>query len=126
MMYAFNAEGSKVKTALKLVLAGPEERVVGLHSIGPNCDEMLQGFAVAVRMGATRADFEASVAIHPTIAEEFVTFGGWGQDKQSKPMLPPYLLKAEAAKGACMKKLCYMVVGAVVGGLVTTLVMRRK
>ena len=55
---------------------------MGLHCIGPASDEMMQGFAVAVRMGATRADFEASVAIHPTIAEEFVTFGGWGQSKQ--------------------------------------------
>jgi len=40
---------------------------------------MTQGFAVAIRMGATRHDFEASVAIHPTVSEEFVTFGGWGQ-----------------------------------------------
>lgn len=59
---------------------------------------MLQGFAVAVRMGATRADFEASVAIHPTVAEEFVTFGGWGQ-RDEKPYLPPYLKKAAAADG---------------------------
>lgn len=79
--YAFNAPENKVKTGLKLVLQLPEERVVGLHCIGPFSDEMLQGFAVAVRMGATRMDFEASVAIHPTIAEEFVTFGGWGQSK---------------------------------------------
>ena len=60
----------KVETGLKLVLKGPEERVVGLHCIGPHSDEMMQGFAVAVRMGATRADFEASVAIHPTISED--------------------------------------------------------
>ena len=55
---------------------------------------MMQGFAVAIRMGATRADFEASVAIHPTVGEEFVTFGGWGQhvvDGVKKPQLPPYL-----------------------------------
>ena len=71
-----------MKTGLKLVLKLPEERVVGLHCIGPASDEMMQGFAVAVRMGATRKDFEASVAIHPTIAEEFVTFAGWGQSKQ--------------------------------------------
>eukprot|EP00403_Amphidinium_massartii_P019260 CAMPEP_0178412894 /NCGR_PEP_ID=MMETSP0689_2-20121128/22250_1 /TAXON_ID=160604 /ORGANISM="Amphidinium massartii, Strain CS-259" /LENGTH=496 /DNA_ID=CAMNT_0020034155 /DNA_START=58 /DNA_END=1548 /DNA_ORIENTATION=+ len=94
MIYAFNDDDKKVKTGLKLVLKGPEERVVGLHCIGPSSDEMMQGFAVAVRMGATRADFEASVAIHPTIAEEFVTFGGWGQqtvDGVAKPKLPPYL-----------------------------------
>ena len=47
--------------------------------IGPYSDEILQGFAVAVKMGATRADFENTVAIHPTIGEELVTFGGWGQ-----------------------------------------------
>lgn len=92
MLYAFSEEGAKVKTALKLVLAGPEETVVGLHCIGPFSDEMLQGFAVAVRMGATRRDFEASVAIHPTVAEEFVTFGGWGQTADKKKvLLAPYL-----------------------------------
>lgn len=95
MLYAFNDDDKKVKTGLKLVLKLPEEKVVGLHCIGPYSDEMMQGFAVAVRMGATRADFEASVAIHPTIAEEFVTFGGWGQDKSGekvKAQLPPYIL----------------------------------
>ena len=59
---------------------------------------MMQGFAVAIRMGAPRHDFEASVAIHPTVAEEFVTFGGWGQrlvDGVKKPQLPPYLALPE-------------------------------
>ena len=92
-----------MKTAVKLVLAGPEERVVGVHCIGPHSDEMMQGFAVAVRMGATRADFEASVAIHPTIAEELVTFGGWGQEKSGpdgalRPQLPPYLRTSTATR----------------------------
>ena len=63
----------KPKTAMKLVCVGPEERVVGLHVIGMGADEMLQGFAVAVRMGATKRDFDETVAIHPTSAEEFVT-----------------------------------------------------
>ena len=49
-----------MKTSLKLVLRGAEERVVGLHCIGPASDEMMQGFAVAIRMGATRRDFEVS------------------------------------------------------------------
>ena len=97
MTYAFNDQDKRVKTGLKLVLLLPTEKIVGLHCIGPASDEMLQGFAVAIRMGATRADFEASVAIHPTIAEEFVTFGGWGQVKAAdgtmKPQLAPYLLK---------------------------------
>jgi glutathione reductase (NADPH) len=63
----------KPKTSIKLVTAGPEERIVGLHVIGVGADEMLQGFAVAVRMGATKADFDRTVAIHPTAAEELVT-----------------------------------------------------
>lgn len=63
----------KPKTSMKLVTAGPDERVVGVHVIGLGADEMLQGFAVAVRMGATKADFDRTVAIHPTAAEELVT-----------------------------------------------------
>jgi glutathione reductase (NADPH) len=63
----------KPKVAMKLVCVGPEERVVGLHVIGAGADEMLQGFAVAIRMGATKRDFDDTVAIHPTSAEEFVT-----------------------------------------------------
>lgn len=61
------------KTAMKLVCAGAAERVVGVHIIGDGADEMLQGFAVAVKMGATKADFDNTVAIHPTSAEELVT-----------------------------------------------------
>ena len=57
----------------KLVCAGEEEKVVGLHGIGEGMDEVLQGFAVAMKMGATKADFDATVALHPTSAEEFVT-----------------------------------------------------
>jgi glutathione reductase (NADPH) len=63
----------KPKTSMKLVTVGPEERVVGVHVFGLGADEMLQGFAVAVRMGATKADFDRTVAIHPTAAEELVT-----------------------------------------------------
>ena len=59
-------------TRMKMVTLGDDERIVGLHGIGPGMDEMLQGFAVAVRMGATRTDFMRTVAIHPTSAEEFV------------------------------------------------------
>jgi glutathione reductase (NADPH) len=71
MLHAFTTR--KVKTAMKLVVVGPEERVVGCHVIGPGADEMLQGFAVAVQMGATKRDFDDTVAIHPTVAEELVT-----------------------------------------------------
>ena len=58
---------------MKLVCAGDDEKVVGLHGIGFTIDEMIQGFAVAMKMGATKADFDAVVAIHPTGSEEFVT-----------------------------------------------------
>ena len=63
----------KSRTDMKLVCAGPEQRIVGCHIIGAGADEMLQGFAVAIRMGATKKDFDDTVAIHPTSAEELVT-----------------------------------------------------
>ena len=58
---------------MKLVCVGDDEKVVGLHGIGFGVDEMIQGFAVAIKMGATKADFDNTVAIHPTGSEEFVT-----------------------------------------------------
>ena len=63
----------KQKTAMKLVTVGAREKVVGCHVIGPGADEMLQGFAVAIRMGASKKDLDDTVAIHPTSAEELVT-----------------------------------------------------
>lgn len=63
----------RLPTAMKLVVVGDEEKVVGCHMIGTGVDEMLQGFAVAIRMGATKADFDATLAIHPTSSEELVT-----------------------------------------------------
>lgn len=63
----------KQKTAMKLVTVGAQEKIVGCHIIGPGADEMLQGFAVAIRMGATKRDLDDTVAIHPTSAEELVT-----------------------------------------------------
>lgn len=60
-------------STFKLVCQGDNEKVVGIHGIGEGMDEILQGFAVAMKMGATKADFDATVAIHPTSAEEFVT-----------------------------------------------------
>lgn len=61
------------RAEMKLVTVGAVQRIVGLHVIGAGADEMLQGFAVALRMGATKRDFDDTVAIHPTSAEEFVT-----------------------------------------------------
>ncbi|XP_044767872.1 glutathione reductase, mitochondrial isoform X3 [Neomonachus schauinslandi] len=63
----------KTKCVMKMVCATAEEKVVGIHMQGIGCDEMLQGFAVAVKMGATKADFDNTVAIHPTSSEELVT-----------------------------------------------------
>jgi glutathione reductase (NADPH) len=55
------------------VCAGSEEKVVGVHICGKDCDEIIQGFAVAVKVGATKKDLDDTVAIHPTAAEELVT-----------------------------------------------------
>jgi glutathione reductase (NADPH) len=63
----------KSHTDMKLVCVGPTQRIVGCHVIGAGADEMMQGFAVAIRMGATKRDFDDTVAIHPTSAEELVT-----------------------------------------------------
>ncbi|GAA6057648.1 hypothetical protein JCM3770_000280 [Rhodotorula araucariae] len=73
LYYAMMEPEEKEPTAMKLIVAGPEEKVVGLHLIGMGSDEMLQGFAVAIKMGATKKDFDSTVAIHPTSAEEVVT-----------------------------------------------------
>jgi len=63
----------RTQARMKLVTVGAEQLIVGVHLFGPGADEMLQGFAVAVRMGATKKDFDDTVAIHPTSAEELVT-----------------------------------------------------
>lgn len=63
----------KTRTDMKLVCVGPSEKIAGCHIIGLGADEMLQGFAVAIRMGATKSDFDDTIAIHPTSAEELVT-----------------------------------------------------
>ena len=63
----------KTITAMKLVCLGVDERIIGCHIIGDGADEILQGFAVAINMGATKADFDNTIAIHPTSAEELVT-----------------------------------------------------
>ena len=71
MYYALGK--NKKRSSMKLITTGPDEKVVGVHVIGEGADEMMQGFAVAVRMGATKQDFDDTVAIHPTSAEELVT-----------------------------------------------------
>jgi glutathione reductase (NADPH) len=71
MYYALGSE--KQRSVMKLITTGNDERIVGCHVIGEGADEMMQGFAVAIRMGATKKDFDDTVAIHPTSSEEFVT-----------------------------------------------------
>ncbi len=71
MLYALGEQ--KVRTSMKLITTGASERIVGCHLIGESADEILQGFAVAIRMGATKQDLDDTVAIHPTSAEELVT-----------------------------------------------------
>lgn len=69
----YSVTAKKPVTSVKLVTAGATEKVVGIHAIGKSADELIQGFAVALVMGATKADFDRTVAIHPTAAEELVT-----------------------------------------------------
>lgn len=70
----FPAEAKqKNPTEMKIVCVGPEEKIVGLHILGLGVAEMLQGFGVAIKMGATKKDFDSCVAIHPTSAEELVS-----------------------------------------------------
>lgn len=71
MYYALGDK--KVPTLMKLICLGIEEKVIGLHAIGRNADEMIQGFGIAMKMGATKKDFDNTAAIHPTASEEFVT-----------------------------------------------------
>lgn len=71
MRHALAEQGST--TAMKLICAGNDEKIVGIHVIGDGADEMLQGFAVALKMGARKADFDRTIAIHPSSAEELVT-----------------------------------------------------
>ncbi|PIK46539.1 putative glutathione reductase, mitochondrial-like [Apostichopus japonicus] len=69
----FSMTERKQLTLMKLICVLPEEKVVGLHMQGQGCDEILQGFSVAIKMGATKKDFDNTVAIHPTTSEELVT-----------------------------------------------------
>ena len=71
-MYTALGDNRQLST-MKLVTLGEDEKIIGLHGIGYGVDEMIQGFSVAIKMGATKADFDNTVAIHPTGSEEFVT-----------------------------------------------------
>ncbi|CAG9331158.1 unnamed protein product [Blepharisma stoltei] len=68
----FQVGNYKEPTLFKMIVYGPEEKIIGLHAVGRGVDEMIQGFAVAIKMGARKQDFDDTVAIHPTASEEFV------------------------------------------------------
>jgi glutathione reductase (NADPH) len=70
MYYAFTEH--KYRSIFKLIVAGCEEKTVGLHIVGISCDEILQGFAVAVKAGLTKKQFDECIAVHPTSSEEMV------------------------------------------------------
>jgi len=72
--------GRGEKTYMKLIVDAASDRVVGVHMMGPDCGEIMQGIGIAVKMGATKADFDATIGIHPTAAEEFVTMRTARQD----------------------------------------------
>jgi len=85
----FQVEPSdKPKTYYKMLTVGEDQRVVGVHMLGMASDEVMQGFGVAIKMGATKADLDACVAIHPTAGEEMVTFQPWNPDGARAPGLP--------------------------------------
>jgi glutathione reductase (NADPH) len=65
--------GNTERTLMKLVVDAQSDRVVGVHMVGADAGEIVQGFAVALKAGATKAVFDATIGIHPTAAEEFVT-----------------------------------------------------
>ena len=71
MKNAFLGEGAL--SMMKLVVDENDDKVLGVHIAGKDCSEMIQGFAVALKLGATKADFDATIGVHPTSAEELVT-----------------------------------------------------
>ncbi|MEQ9198403.1 MAG: glutathione-disulfide reductase, partial [Rhodospirillales bacterium] len=73
--------GRDEKTFMKLIVNPADDRVLGAHMVGDEAGEIMQGLGVALKAGATKADFDATVGIHPTAAEEFVTM----REKRPKP-----------------------------------------
>ena len=65
--------GSDEKTLMKLIVDKPTDQVIGVHMVGPDAGEIIQGMGVALKAGATKATFDSTIGIHPTAAEEFVT-----------------------------------------------------
>jgi glutathione reductase (NADPH) len=77
--------GDEERVLMKVVVRAEDERVVGVHIVGPDAPEIIQAVAIAVKMGATKPDFDRTCALHPSIAEELVTL----RDKFVPPELKP-------------------------------------
>jgi glutathione reductase (NADPH) len=77
--------GDEERVLMKIVVRAEDERVVGVHIVGPDAPEIIQAVAIAVKMGATKADFDRTCALHPSIAEELVTL----REKYVPPELKP-------------------------------------
>jgi glutathione reductase (NADPH) len=69
----YTLAGKEEKTMMKLLVDGNTDKVIGAHMVGDHASEIIQGIAIALKAGATKADFDSTVGIHPTAAEEFVT-----------------------------------------------------
>jgi len=95
----------KPKTFMKVICAGEDEQVVGLHVIGMGADEMMQGFGVAMKMGCTKADLDSCVAIHPTASEELVTMGTWGTSPLASGAVVPPLMGAPSKEPKLTSKM---------------------
>jgi len=65
--------GGEARMLMKLIVDGASDRVLGCHIVGPDAAEMIQVLGIAIKMEATKADFDATMAVHPTLAEELVT-----------------------------------------------------
>mmetsp|Transcript_12763 Transcript_12763/g.16207 ORF Transcript_12763/g.16207 Transcript_12763/m.16207 type:complete len:173 (+) Transcript_12763:165-683(+) len=98
-------QADKPKTIMKLITAGEDEKVVGIHVLGMGSDEMMQGFGVAMKMGCTKADLDSCIAIHPTASEELVTMGAWGTSSQVSGAISPPLNGAAAAEPKLKSKI---------------------
>mmetsp|Transcript_33578 Transcript_33578/g.48949 ORF Transcript_33578/g.48949 Transcript_33578/m.48949 type:complete len:496 (-) Transcript_33578:414-1901(-) len=98
-------KADKPKTIMKLITAGEDEKVVGIHVLGMGSDEMMQGFGVAMKMGCTKADLDSCIAIHPTASEELVTMGAWGTSSQVSGAISPPLNGAAAAEPKLKSKI---------------------
>mmetsp|Transcript_37248 Transcript_37248/g.55727 ORF Transcript_37248/g.55727 Transcript_37248/m.55727 type:complete len:323 (-) Transcript_37248:407-1375(-) len=98
-------QADKPKTIMKLITAGEDEKVVGIHVLGMGSDEMMQGFGVAMKMGCTKADLDSCIAIHPTASEELVTMGAWGTSAQVSGAISPPLNGAAAAEPKLKSKI---------------------